>query len=192
MRACELEVLQADRLDVLGLVGAVLGPGDLEAHGGPPPRLVCQAHVEARGVRAVLGRRAATKGEVAVRLGEGGVERVEQVAGFASENDIDVLRRARSRAHAQLDRHAALEQEQRLCIVGRCTLQGTEQGHRRDPAPHAIGGDAALAAVAADELLEVALDGPVSRRGAHRASAGVPAVAARSISACARVRTPRR
>jgi hypothetical protein len=31
LRAIELEVLQTDRLDVLGLVGAVLGSGDLEA-----------------------------------------------------------------------------------------------------------------------------------------------------------------
>jgi hypothetical protein len=64
-------------------------------------------------MRAVLGRCAATKREVAVPLGEGGVERVEQLAGFAAEDDVDVLGGARFRAHAKLDRHAALEQEQR-------------------------------------------------------------------------------
>jgi hypothetical protein len=140
----------------------------------------------------VLGRRPATKGEVAVWLGECGVECVEQFAGLASEDDVNVFGCARSWAHTKLDRHSALEQEARRRVVGRSAFQGAEQSHRRDPAPHAIGGDGALAAVASDELLEVALDGPVPRRGAHRPMPGAPAVASRSCSACARVRTPRR
>jgi hypothetical protein len=94
----------------------------------------------------VLGRRAASEGEVAVGLGEGGVERVEQLAGFAAEDDVDVLGCARSRAHAQLDRDADLEQKERLGLARRSPFQCAEHGHRRDPAPHAIGGDAALAA----------------------------------------------
>jgi hypothetical protein len=57
-------------------------------------------------VRAVLGRRPASKREVAVRLGEGGVERVEQFARFAAKEDVDVLGGARSAAYAKLDRDA--------------------------------------------------------------------------------------
>jgi hypothetical protein len=140
----------------------------------------------------VLGRRAATKGEVAVGLGERVIERVEQFGGFAAEDDVDVLGRARSRTHAKLDRHAALEQEQRRRLVGRGAFRRAEQRHRGDPAPHAIGGDAALAAVASDELLEMTLDRPLSRCWAHRTTTGARAVASRSCSGCVRVRTPRR
>ncbi len=141
LRAREPEVLQADRIDVLGLVGAVLGPGDLETNGGPRPRLVRQTHVQARRVRAVLGRGAATKGELAVRRGERCVQRVEQLVGFASEDDVDVLGGASCGPHAKLNRHATFEQEARTRRSGRCAFQRTEQRHGRDPSPHAISGD---------------------------------------------------
>jgi hypothetical protein len=127
----------------------------------------------------MLGRGAATKGELAVRRGERCVERVEQLVGFASEDDVDVLGGASFGPHAKLNRHAALEQEARARRGGRCAFQRTEQRHGRNPSPHAIGGDTVVAAVTADELLEVTFDGPLSRRGAHRA----PAVASRSCVA---------
>jgi hypothetical protein len=113
----------------------------------------------------MLGRGAATKSELAVRRGERCVKRVEQLVGFASDVDIDVLGGASCGPHATLNRYAALEQEARARMGGRCALQRIEQRHDRYPSPHAIGGYTVVAAVTADELLEVTFDGaPVATR----------------------------
>ncbi len=57
-------------------------------------------------------------------------------------------------AHQLRDLSRGLPGLRRVFVVGRGPFQRAEQGHRGDPAPHAIGGDAVVAAVAADELLE--------------------------------------
>jgi hypothetical protein len=108
-------------------------------------------------VGTVVGRLAAAKREVAVRLGERLVERVDQLAGPAAKDDVDVLSGASAQAQPQLDRDATLQQKARQAAVCLDAVQRAEQRHRRDPAPHAVGGDPRVAAVAADELLEMTL-----------------------------------
>ena len=116
----------------------------------------------------VVGRLTAEKAEVAVWLGERFVEPVDQFGGSAAKDDVDVLGGASAHAQPQLDRHATLQQEARQVAVGLDAVQGAEQRHGRDPASHAVGGDARIAAVAANELFEMTLAGPSPPIRTHR------------------------